>query len=76
MARCRVFVLPSRTEAMGRVLIEAMAMGKTCIASAVDGIPHYVRDEDTGLLFRSGDAADCRGEVGGPFPGRVRADGG
>lgn len=58
MARCRVFVLPSRTEAMGRVLIEAMAMGKACIASAVDGIPHYLHDEETGLLFRSEDAAD------------------
>ena len=58
MARCRIFVLPSRTEAMGRVLLEAMSMGKTCIASAVDGIPHYLRDGENGLLFRSEDVAD------------------
>ena len=53
LGRCAVFVLPSRTEAMGRVIVEAMAAGKPVIASAVDGIPHYVRDGDTGLLFAS-----------------------
>jgi glycosyltransferase involved in cell wall biosynthesis len=39
---------------MGRVLLEAMAFGKPVIASAVGGIPHYVEDEVTGLLFQSG----------------------
>ena len=53
LGRCAIFVLPSRTEAMGRVIVEAMAAGKPVIASAVDGIPHYVRDGDTGLLFAS-----------------------
>ena len=58
MARCRVFVLPSRTEAMGRVLLEAMAMGKPCVASSADGIPHYLRDEETGLIFETENVAD------------------
>jgi glycosyltransferase involved in cell wall biosynthesis len=58
MAGCSAFVLPSRTEAMGRVLLEAMAFGKPVVASAVDGIPHYVQDGETGLLFRSGDDRD------------------
>ena len=49
--RCRVYVLASRTEAMGRVLLEAMAARKPIIASAVDGVPHYVRDGVNGLLF-------------------------
>jgi glycosyltransferase involved in cell wall biosynthesis len=58
MAGCSVFVLPSRTEAMGRVLIEAMAMQKPVVASRVDGIPNVVEDGVTGLLFRSEDDAD------------------
>ena len=44
-------VLASRTEAMGRVLIESMRLGTLCVASRVDGIPFYVEDNKTGLLF-------------------------
>ncbi len=53
MSRCCLFVLPSRTEAMGRVLLEAMACKKPIIASRVDGIPHYVKHGFNGLLFES-----------------------
>jgi glycosyltransferase involved in cell wall biosynthesis len=52
---CALFVHASRTEAMARVLLEAMAAGKPIIASAVDGIPFYIRDNDNGLLFKAGD---------------------
>jgi glycosyltransferase involved in cell wall biosynthesis len=55
IGRCTVFVLPSRTEAMGRVLLEAMAGRKPIIASAVGGIPNYIRDGENGLLFQSED---------------------
>lgn len=55
---CEVFVLPSRTEAMGRVLLEAMASGKPIVASDVDGIPSYVKNGYNGLLFRSEDIDD------------------
>jgi len=55
IAGCRVLVLPSRTEAMGRVVLEAMLAGKPVIGSDVDGIPTYVRDGETGLLFPSED---------------------
>lgn len=48
---CTIFVLGSRTEAYARVLTEARAVGKPIIASAVDGIPTYVEDGKTGLLF-------------------------
>ena len=55
IGRCGIFVLPSRSEAMGRVLVEAMASGKPCIGSNVGGIPTVIQHEDTGLLFPSGD---------------------
>jgi len=48
---CDIFVLASRTEAMGRVLIEAMARGRARIASRVNGIPTVVDDNEDGLLF-------------------------
>lgn len=55
VADCSLFVLPSRSEGMPRVLIEAMASGKPIIASRVGGIPHYVHHDETGLLFDSED---------------------
>lgn len=58
IARAAVFVLPSRTEAMGRVLLEAMAAGTPVVASRVDGIPHYVREGVDGLLFTSENSAE------------------
>lgn len=55
MADCAVFVLPSRSEGMPRVLIEAMAAGKPIIASRVGGIAHYIEHGRTGLLFERDD---------------------
>lgn len=55
---CYCFVLPSRTEGMGRVLIEAMASGKPVIGSNVGGIPDLIEDENNGFLFESGDVDD------------------
>ncbi|MDX6769403.1 MAG: glycosyltransferase [Elusimicrobiota bacterium] len=48
-----VLVLPSEREALGGVLIEAMAAGVPQVAAAVDGIPEVVADGETGLLVRS-----------------------
>jgi glycosyltransferase involved in cell wall biosynthesis len=53
---CSIFVLASRTEAMGRVLLEAMASRKPIIASAVDGIPRIIKDGWNGLLFEPEDS--------------------
>jgi glycosyltransferase involved in cell wall biosynthesis len=50
MSRCAIFALPSRTEAMGRVLIEAGAAAKCRVASRVDGIPTVIEDGVDGLL--------------------------
>lgn len=46
-----LFVLASRTEAYARVLTESMALKTPIVASAVDGIPTYIKPEFNGLLF-------------------------
>ena len=58
MERTRALILPSRTEAMGRVLIEAAFKGCARIGSRVGGIPHYVTHDVDGLLFESENVDD------------------
>jgi len=52
---CRCFVLPSREEGMGRVLLEAMASAKPVIGANVGGIPALIEDGKNGYLFESED---------------------
>jgi glycosyltransferase involved in cell wall biosynthesis len=48
-------VLPSRSEGMGRVVVEALCRGRPVIATRVGGIPDLVRDGENGLLVGAGD---------------------
>jgi len=45
-----VLVLPSLNEAVGRILLEAGAVGVPAVATYVGGVPEVVRDFETGLL--------------------------
>lgn len=56
-------VVPSLSEGGGLVNIEAQAARCPVIASRVGGIPEYVEDEKSGLLFKSGDHDDLADKI-------------
>jgi glycosyltransferase involved in cell wall biosynthesis len=45
-----ILVLPSRSEGMGRVLVEAFCRGRGVVGTRAGSIPNLVTDEDSGLL--------------------------
>jgi glycosyltransferase involved in cell wall biosynthesis len=51
-----VLVLPSRSEGLGRVVVEAFCRGRGVVGSRVGGIPDLVEDGGTGLLVEPEDA--------------------
>jgi glycosyltransferase involved in cell wall biosynthesis len=48
--RATVLVLPSRSEGMGRVLVEALCRGRGVVATRVGGIRDLIRDGENGIL--------------------------
>ena len=52
-----VFVLSSREEGIPNALLEAMAAGRPCVATAVGGTPEVLRDGETGWLVPPADPA-------------------
>ena len=58
LKRSHIFVLPSRIESFGGVLLDAMASRLAIVASRVGGIPEVVEHEETGLLVPVGNATE------------------
>ncbi len=58
-----IFVLPSLWEGLPFVLIEAAAIGKPIVATAVDGVREIIEDERTGLLVPPKDPVLLAGAV-------------
>ena len=57
VAAADVVLNPSDFEGLPVAILESMALGTPVVATAVGGVPAVVRDEETGLLARAGDAS-------------------
>ena len=62
-AAADVFVLPSRHEPFGMVILEAWAAKKPVIASNIGGITDFVEDGKNGLLFENGSETSLGGAM-------------
>jgi glycosyltransferase involved in cell wall biosynthesis len=56
VASLDLLVVPSRSEGSPVVAMEAMALGKPVVATAVGGVPEVVPGGETGVLVQAGDA--------------------
>lgn len=61
--QCELFVLPSRSEPFGIVLLEAMTFGKAIVATRVGGIPEFVTNGYNGLLVPSEDSGALAAKI-------------
>jgi len=50
-ASADIFVMPSRTETLGLVVLEAMSSGLPVVGARAGGIPEMIVDGETGFLF-------------------------
>jgi len=50
-------------EALGLVILEAMASGTPVVASNIGGIPTAIKDGETGLLFEPGNEEDMKDNI-------------
>lgn len=71
VAQLDLFVLPSRTEGLPLVLLEAMSAGIPCVATRVGGIPDLLAD-DVGVLVPPRDPGALAAAIAGLLadPGR------
>jgi glycosyltransferase involved in cell wall biosynthesis len=67
-------VLPSRSEGLGRVIIESFTRGRPVVATRVGGIPDLVQDGVTGVLVEIGDIEALAGAMVELFIDRGRVE--
>lgn len=66
-------VAPSRSEGLGLFALEALALGRPVVASAVGGLPEVVVDGEDGRLVTPDDPAALAAALGGLTPAAPRA---
>ncbi|MHB8983811.1 MAG: glycosyltransferase [Carboxydocellales bacterium] len=57
MQACDVFILPSYSEGLPVVMLEAMSLGRPVIVTRVGGVPEVIADGENGILIPPRDAA-------------------
>ena len=63
MRDCYALVNAARSEAMGRIHVEAMACAKPIVATRTNGALECIEDGKTGLLCAIGDSRDLAGKL-------------
>ncbi|KAI7728190.1 hypothetical protein M8C21_020137 [Ambrosia artemisiifolia] len=61
-----IFLMPSESETLGQVVLEAMSSGLPVVAARAGGVPDIIpaeQEEKTGYLFTPGDLDDCLNKV-------------
>jgi sulfoquinovosyltransferase len=61
-----VFVMPSESETLGFVVLEAMSSGVPVVAARAGGIPDIIPEDQEGktsFLYTPGDVDDCVGKI-------------
>jgi glycosyltransferase involved in cell wall biosynthesis len=67
-------VLPSRSEGLGRVLIEAASRGRALVGAARGGIPDVVRSDENGVLVEADDPDGLADALTAILSDREKAD--
>jgi glycosyltransferase involved in cell wall biosynthesis len=55
LAGLDIMVMPTMSEGLGTIILDAICAGTTVMASDVGGVPEIIRHGETGLLFPVGD---------------------
>lgn len=63
MQACDFSILPSRSEALGRVVIESWSVKRFVIGSAVDGMREIIEEADAGYLFENENSDDLAARI-------------
>jgi len=63
LRKCSFLVLPSISEGLGMIILEAMASGKCVIGSNVGGIPELILDNYNGFLFEANNVKMLREKI-------------